>query len=166
MSESPRVLEIQIAEDKGQPMKPLTQATIVAAGIEGDRYAAGKGAFSKSPPPRNIDRHITLIETEAIQAVNTERNIAITFADTRRNILTIGIPLNDLVGKQFYIGEVLVEGVELCDPCGRPGTLAGRDEVRQHFKEAFENRGGLRVRVLGTGTISTGDEIRTTDLQS
>ena len=158
--ESPKILEIQIAADKGLPMQPLTEANVIEAGIEGDRYTSGKGAFSKSPPPRNIDRHISLIESEAIQEVRVEKNIDVTFADTRRNILTIGIPLNDLVGKKFHIGDVLVEGVELCDPCGRPGILSGKDDVRKHFKDAFENRGGLRVRVLGTGKIRQGDEIK------
>src|SRR3989344_3733026 len=110
MTETPKILEIQIAEDKGLPMQSLAEANVIASGIEGDRYTAGKGAFSKSPPPRNIDRHISLIESEAIVAVRTEKNIDVTFADTRRNLLTIGIPLNDLVGKKFYIGEVLVEG--------------------------------------------------------
>ncbi len=154
-----KLLEIQISEDKGLPMQSLSEANVIENGIEGDRYAAGKGAFSKSPPPRNIDRHISLIESEAIAAVRVEKNIDVTFADTRRNLLTIGIQLNDLVGKKFYIGETLVEGVELCDPCGRPGILSGKDDVRQHFKDAFENRGGLRVRVLGTGKIRQGDEI-------
>lgn len=160
MSESPKILGIQIAADKGLPMQSLEHVKIVDSGIEGDRYASGKGAFSKSPPPRNIDRHITLIQTEMIEAVNAEKGISITFADTRRNLLTIGIPLNDLVGKKFQIGEVLVEGVELCEPCGRPGTLSANADVKQHFKEAFVGRGGLRVRVLGTGEIHQGDEIK------
>ena len=160
MNESPKILGIQISENKGLPMQSLVSAKIVESGIEGDRYASGKGAFSKSPPPRNIDRHMTLIESEAIHDVNTERNINITFAETRRNILTIGIKLNDLVGKQFSIGGVQVEGVELCEPCGRPGTLVANADVKQHFKDAFVNRGGLRVRVLSTGEIHQGDEIR------
>lgn len=156
----PQILEIQIAEDKGAPMQNLQQANIVEGGIEGDRYATGKGAFSNSKPPRNIDRHISLIESEVIEAVRAERNIDVTFADTRRNLLTIGIRLNDLVGQRFYIGNVLVEGVELCDPCARPGILSGKPDVKQSFKDAFENSGGLRVRVLGTGEIRSNDPIR------
>ncbi len=159
MQESPRLLEIQISEDKGLPMQSLREANVIEKGIEGDRYATGKGAFSKSPPPRNIDRHISLIESEAIAAVREEKNIDVTFADTRRNLLTIGIQLNDLVGKRFHIGEVLVEGVELCDPCGRPGALSGKEDLRKHFKDVFENRGGLRVKILGTGKIRQGDKI-------
>ncbi len=155
--DAPRVLEIQIAEDKGLPMQSLNEANVVESGIEGDRYAANKGAWSKA---RQTVRHISLIEQEAIDAANTEFKISTTFEDTRRNILTIDIPLNDLVGKKFLIGEVLVEGVELCDPCGRPGILSKRDDLRAHFEQAFQNRGGLRVRVLGTGKIHQGDAIR------
>lgn len=159
--ETPRLLEIQIAEDKGAPMKSVSIINAIeGAGLEGDRYATGKGAFSNSKPPRNIDRHISLIESEAIQDVRTQENIDVTFADTRRNLLTIGIRLNDLVGKKFLIGNVQVEGVELCDPCARPGILSGKEDVKKRFKEAFENRGGLRVRVLGTGEIHQGDRIK------
>jgi MOSC domain-containing protein YiiM len=157
---TPRVLSIQISEDKGQPMQSLTEANIIPEGIEGDRYAKGTGAFSNSKPPRNIDRHISLIEKEAIDAVRAESGIDVTFADTRRNIETIGIELNELVGKHFFIGEVLVEGVELCDPCARPGILSGKADLKNSFKELFNNRGGLRVRVLGTGKIRQGDVIK------
>lgn len=155
--ETPRILEIQIADDKGAPMKlvPSIKA-IEGVGLEGDRYAAGKGAWSGV---REVARDISLIESEKILDVNVERNIEITFADTRRNILTIGIQLNNLVGKKFHIGGVLVEGVELCEPCGRPGKLSSNADVGAHFKEAFEGRGGLRVRILATGDIHAEDPI-------
>ncbi len=156
--ETPRVLEIQIAEKKGLPMKRLQNAKVIATGLEGDRYATGKGAFSQSK--RVVDRHISLIESEAIYDVRDIEGLDVTFADTRRNLLTVGLKLNDLVGKRFFIGEVLVEGVELCDPCGRPGLLSGKDDVRVRFKDVFDNRGGLRVKIIGTGDINEGDSIR------
>lgn len=148
---SPHILDIQIAADKNLPMESLEVATIIPTGIKGDRYATGNGSFSKT---RQENRHISLIASEAIAAASAEYNIDVTFEDTRRNICTIGIDLNALLGKQFKIGEVLVEGVELCTPCNLPGNLSGKDDVRAKFKEAFENRGGLRVRVLETGTIT------------
>lgn len=153
---TPQLLGIQIAEDKGAPMLALKKAKVVEGGIEGDRYTLRKGSFSKT---RVDNRHISLIESETIQDVRKE-NIDVTFADTRRNLLTIGIRLNDLVGEKFFIGDVLVEGVELCDPCARPGILSGKDDVKKRFKDAFENRGGLRVRVLETGEIHEGDLIQ------
>ena len=158
-SEIPRLLAIQIAPDKGLPMEAIPVARIIEQGIEGDRYAAGKGAFSKSPPPRNVDRHISLIEHEAIEYCRIQEKLDVTFADTRRNLLTIGIRLNELVGRRFRIGPVLVEGVELCDPCGRPGSLSGKEDLRKRFKEVFEGRGGLRVRVIETGEIRENDPI-------
>ena len=163
MNESPHILNIQIAADKGKPMESRQSVNVLPTGIEGDRYAAGKGAFSTSPPPRNIDRHITLIQQEMLVAVNAENGIHITFADTRRNLLTIGISLNDLVGKKFRIGDVLVEGVELCEPCGRPGSLSTNEDAKKYFKDAFVQRGGLRVRVLGTGEMHRGDAINVTE---
>lgn len=161
---TPRILEIQIADDKGLPMRsvPAIKA-IQGVGLEGDRYATGKGAFSQSKPPRNIDRHMTLIESEAIDDVREIEGLDVTFADTRRNVMTVGIKLNPLVGQRFYIGEALVEGVELCDPCARPGILSGKPDVKQRFKDVFEEKGGLRVRVLETGEIRDNDAIRLID---
>ncbi len=153
---TPRLLSIQIAEDKGLPMQALESVEITETGIRGDRYATGNGAFSNS---RIIDRHVSLIEIEAIEAVWSKHAIEVTFADTRRNLLTIGIRLNDLVGKTFRIGDVLVEGVELCDPCGRPGILSGKEQLKRSFKDVFHLSGGLRARVLQTGEIHTGDSI-------
>lgn len=155
--DAPRVLAINISPEKGAPMQSIDAAEITESGIAGDRYEAGKGAWSKV---RNVVRHISLIESEAIGKANQEFDIDTMFSDTRRNVLTIGIPLNDLVGKQFSIGGVVVEGVELCEPCGRPGILSKRDGLKLKFEEAFKGRGGLRVKVIKTGTIRAGDEIR------
>ncbi len=152
----PQLLAIQIAADKGAPMQSLeTVQAIEGAGLDGDRYATGKGAFSKT---RDVVRHLSLIESEAIQDVRESNQVDLTFADTRRNLLTVGIRLNDLVGKQFRIGEVLVEGVELCDPCARPGKLSGKPELN-NFKELLDGRGGLRVKIISTGVLKTGDAI-------
>lgn len=156
--DKPQLLEIQIAEDKGEPMQSLdTVNAIKGLGLEGDRYATGKGAFSNSK--REVERHMSLIESEAIEAVRQESGIEVTFADTRRNLLTTGVRLNDLVGKRFKIGDVLVEGVELCDPCARPGVLSATEGLRGRFKDLFDNRGGLRVKIIGEGEIKAGDVI-------
>ena len=155
-----KLLAIQIAEDKGAPMQSLESVkAIEGVGIEGDRYARGKGAFSGV---RDVVRHISLIESEVIQNVRDSNAVDLTFADTRRNLLTAGVCLNDLVGKRFRIGELLVEGVELCDPCARPGKLSGKPDLK-NFKDLLDNQGGLRVKIIKTGVLNVGDAIELED---
>ena len=74
--------------------------------------------------------------------------------ESRRNIMTENVHLNELVGRKFQIGEVLVEGIRLCHPCGHLEKLTGKKVL-----SALKNRGGLRASILTDGTISIGDEI-------
>ena len=92
---------------------------------------------------------------EAIEAANDEFNYTIVHLDTRRNLLTEGVPLNDLVGKTFRVGPVVLKGLELCEPCGylEKRTFAG-------IKAALKHRGGLRCCVLEGGEIRVGDVIQ------
>lgn len=158
-----KALAIFISPNKGEPMQKVDSiAAFAGLGLEGDRYATRTGAFSTKPnvAPRipDTDRQVSLISRKGISEAN-----AVLEADgkepyseeqTRRNIVVNLDPdeLNDLVGKQFKIGDVVLEGVELCDPCDRPKSLAGS---QSDFKGAFENKGGLRARVVNNGTIAT-----------
>ena len=75
-----------------------------------------------------------------------------------RNIVLNGISaaeLNDLVGKQFQLGNLQLLGIELCTPCERPAQLLSKPS----FMEAFEGRGGIRAEVLNTETLSIGDKL-------
>lgn len=148
------IVAICIAPKAGEPMQRVKTATLQkGGGIVGDRYQLQIGAYSKSK--RVTIRQLTFIEEEAIKAANAEFGTDFTHEDTRRCILTRGIDLNNLVGKVFKIGDVRVLGIELCDPCDRPSKLCGKPG----FKEAFENRGGLRVEVLDDGDIEEGSPI-------
>jgi MOSC domain-containing protein YiiM len=132
------------------------QQTIKAlegVGLEGDRYALGKGAYSNSK--RITIRQVSFIEIEKFNEANNELEEKFTLAETRRNIVTEGVELNDLVGKEFFVGEVRLLGIELCTPCKRPEKLANK----KGFEKAFEGRGGLRAEVMTEGIISVGDEI-------
>jgi GrpB-like predicted nucleotidyltransferase (UPF0157 family) len=134
--------------------KPMTERWEVRAlegkGLEGDRYAVGRGTFSNKA---GTGRHVTLIEAEAIAAVAKDKNIT---ADiTRRNIVTRGVPLNHLVGSEFRVGEVLLQGMRLCEPCGHLNRLVGDEEL----KTAFLHRGGLRAEVIEGGRIRVKDAI-------
>src|SRR5947199_7035671 len=124
-------------------------------GLRGDRYGAGVGA-AQFKGRRKPENEVTLIASEAVEAANDEFNYTIEHLDTRRNLLTQGVPVNDLVGKTFRIGErVVLKGLELCEPCGylEKRTFTG-------IKAALKHRGGLRCCILEGGTITVDHEIR------
>lgn len=152
-----KIIRIFVSPDKGQPMQEVKKVKAIAGlDLEGDRYASGKGAWSNSK--REAIRHVSLISLEAIRLANTELEVPFSEKETRRNIVTTCTTdeLNNLVGKRFRLGNVLMEGTELCDPCSRPSKLA----KKEGFDKAFANRGGLRAAILSDGEISVGDEIR------
>ncbi len=119
-------------------------------GLEGDRYAGERGAFSKSG--RKVIRHVSLIEQEAIDRANKDSKIYFLPEDTRRNIVVRNFPLDGLMGKEFMVGNVKMRGVEPCHPCQRPSKLSGKPD----FEERFSGHGGLRAEVLTTGLIFAG----------
>jgi MOSC domain-containing protein YiiM len=125
-------------------------------GLEGDRYFLGAGTFS--PKPQKADFEITLIEQENIAAFAGDSGLAFTAAHARRNVVTRGIRLNDLVGREFYAGEVRIRGMRLCEPCNH---LA-----KNSFPEALKglaHRGGLRAQILSKGEIRVGDQVKVTE---
>jgi MOSC domain-containing protein YiiM len=149
-----KLLAIAIARQAKGPMENVESIEAVAGeGLMGDRYGAGVGA-AQFQGRRKPENEVTLIAKEAIEAANDEYNYTIAHLDTRRNLLTEGVPLNDLVGKQFRVGCVLLKGLELCEPCGylEKRTFVG-------IKAALKHRGGLRCCVLEGGEIRVGDSI-------
>jgi MOSC domain-containing protein YiiM len=136
----------------GKPMLAVDQVTAVAGhGLEGDRKFRREGL----PPNKNgPDRELTLVESEAIEAVNRDCDLALSAIETRRNIVTRGVALNHLVGRRFRIGGVLVQGIRLCEPCEHLESL-----TRPGVREALLHRGGLRAQILEGGTIRVGDPI-------
>jgi len=125
---------------------------VVGEGLEGDRYFKKIGTYSNTP---GGGRDVTLIELESVEALKRDLNIELEPAQTRRNIVTRGVPLNHLVGKQFRLGrEVLLRGVRLCEPCDHLETLSLRG-----VREGLLHRGGLRADIISGGTIRVGDPI-------
>jgi MOSC domain-containing protein YiiM len=147
-----KVVSIFVANKAGVPME---QRDVVKAtpgrGIEGDRYFEGTGAWSKHP---GEGREVTLVETEAIEALAREKNIALTPADTRRNLVTRGVPLNHLVGREFQVGEVRLMGIRLCEPCQYLEEMTTKGVLT-----GLMHRGGLRANVLTGGNIRVGDSV-------
>jgi MOSC domain-containing protein YiiM len=123
---------------------------IPGVGLEGDRYALKQGTFYKPEP----DFELTLIEAEAIDAIKTEYKVQIAPGELRRNLVTRGVPLNHLVGREFRIGDVLIRGIRLCEPCNHLEAL-----TKQPVVKSLRHRGGLRAQILKAGTIHVGDTV-------
>lgn len=149
---------IFVSATKGEPMQIRNEVNaLTGLGLEGDRYASRTGAFSGTHRIPDEDRQISLISRQAIDDANAhllaEGQQPFADNETRRNIV-VDYPseaLNALVGQIFFVGAVQIEGVELCTPCRRPTNLA----KKPGFEQAFENRGGLRARILSDGVIKT-----------
>ena len=120
-------------------------------GLEGDRYFRAAGTFSDRP---GDGRDVTLIELEALEALRAERAVDLAPGESRRNLVTCGVPLNHLVGRELRVGEVVLRGTRLCEPCSHlarltePAVLAG-----------LVHRGGLRADIVRGGLLRVGDPI-------
>ncbi len=149
-----KILAIQIAPAaKAPPQSVESVSTEPGRGLTGDRYAAGRGGFLNGAV--KPDKEVTLIESEAIAGAARDYAITLTHTETRRNLLTEGVPLNHLVGRTFRAGEVVLRGIELCEPCGYLEKM-----TQPGFQAAFRHRGGLRTQVITGGTIRVGDPVR------
>jgi MOSC domain-containing protein YiiM len=144
MSEG-RVEGIFITATHGELPSPVESVRAIAGkGLEGNRY------YDEGRP----ETELTLIEAEAIEALRDEHGIDLEPAASRRNVLTRGVRLNDLVGKRFRVGDVECRGIELCEPCShlqsltKPGVLQG-----------LVHRGGLNAEILVGGELRPGDAV-------
>jgi MOSC domain-containing protein YiiM len=142
---------IYIAPAATAPTLSVNEAlAIPGVGLEGDRYALRQGTFFKPEP----DFELTLIEAEAIEALKRDYSVELAPGEARRNLVTRGIALNHLVGRDFQIGEVKVHGIRLCEPCDHLQRLTGRQLIK-----GLRHRGGLRAQILTRGAIRVGDSL-------
>ncbi len=125
---------------------------LAGRGLEGDRYALGVGTYSKKSEPA---RELTLIESEALEALEREYGYRMPEGQSRRNVITRGVPLNHLVGREFLVGEARLRGIRLCEPCGHLAQLT--DPLA---RKGLVHRGGLRAQIVAGGLIRVGDEVR------
>lgn len=152
MNEKPVVVSIHIAPTGKAAMRSVREARAVAGkGLEGDRYFTKSGTYSNDP---GSGRDVTLIEIEAIEALTKDYQIALDPGSSRRNIATRGVALNHLVGREFEIGEVVLRGTRLCEPCAHLEKLTVKGTLR-----GLIHRGGLRAEIVSGGTIRVGDAI-------
>ena len=143
------VLKLGITPINNQSIQEVDSIEVIAnQGIVGDRH------FKKFNDPYN---QISLIESEAIDNYNIKFGLNISYIDFRRNIITKGIKLNDLVGKKFKVGTVELEGLDLCRPCRHLSETLNQNNI---IKE-FLRKGGLRCQILSSSNINVGDKIKT-----
>ena len=146
------LISIHIAPDAKAPTVWLEQVRAVpGAGLEGDRYYRRQGTFYKPEP----DFELTLIESEALEALARDYHVRLEAGESRRNLVTRDVPLNHLIDREFSIGEVRVRGIRLCEPCNHLQAVCGKTVI-----PGLRHRGGLRAQIVSEGLIRAGDPIR------
>ena len=143
-----KVIKIGITKNSSEEIQEVKEINVSAGkGIIGDRY------FNEKNEDRN---QLTLIESENIDYYNDKFNLKIPYLNFRRNIVTKGIKLNDLVGKKLIIGKTEIKGIDLCRPCKSLQENLNQENI---IKE-FLRMGGLRCAILTSSNIKVGDEIK------
>lgn len=143
-----RLLAICIGATKRAPLSQVDEAeAVIGHGLRGDRFFRQDGCGKP-------DQEVTLIESEAIAAVARDFEINLAPTEARRNLVTAGVALNDLVGKEFRVGQVRLQGIRLCHPCDHLEAL-----THAGVKAALCQRGGLRAQILSGGILRPGDAI-------
>jgi len=146
------VAAIFVAPAAGAPMVSRDEVEAIAGrGLAGDRYLDARGTYSGRRLP-DAQRAVTLIEREAVAAAREECGIE--ECETRRNVVTVGVPLNHLVGRPFLVGPVRLRGINLSEPCA---YLEGI--THPAVRAALVHRAGLRAEILDGGCIRLGDTI-------
>ena len=142
------VYKIGITKKNNQKIEDVNFIDVLEnKGIVGDRH------FNDYNSPYN---QLSLIESENIDYYNKKYNLNIAYLDFRRNIVTKGIELNHLIGKNILIGNVQVEGIDLCRPCRHLSETLKQENI---IKE-FLRKGGLRCHILNSSKIKIGDKIK------
>ena len=143
-----KVIKLGIAQNNNLKIQEVDNIELLSGkGIVGDRH------FHENTDVRS---QVTLIESENIDYYNNKFKTDYSYVDFRRNVITKGIQLNDLVGKKLLIGNVKVQGHDLCRPCKHlEETLKGQDIIKE-----FLRRGGLRCEILNSGIVNIADEIK------
>ncbi|MDB3888849.1 MOSC domain-containing protein [Candidatus Pelagibacter sp.] len=147
----PEVYKLGISNKNNQKINKVNSIEVLAnQGVVGDRH------FKEYNDPYN---QLSLIESENIDYYNIKYGLNIPYLDFRRNIVTKGIQLNDLIGKKILVGNAELEGIDLCRPCRHLTEVLGQDSILKEFLK----RGGLRCQVLSSSNIKIGDKIKVLD---
>jgi len=141
------VFKLGIAADNNQQIKEVNSIEVLAnKGIVGDRH------FHDFNDPYN---QLSLIESENIDEYNIKFGLNIPYINFRRNVITKGIKLNDLIEKKLKIGNVELKAIELCRPCRHLTEMLDQKNILKEFMR----KGGLRCLILSSSKINIGDKI-------
>ncbi len=143
-----KVFKLGITSNNNKKIEEVESIEVLAnKGVVGDRH------FDNYNDPYC---QLSLIEAENIDEYNLKFGLNIPYLDFRRNIITKGIKLNDLVGKKLSIGNVEVEGIDLCRPCRHLTEMLDQENILKEFLR----KGGLRCQILSSSKIKVGDSIK------
>ena len=143
-----KVFKLGITSNNNKKIEEVESIEVLAnKGVVGDRH------FDNYNDPYC---QLSLIEAENIDEYNLKFGLNIPYLDFRRNIITKGIKLNDLVGKKLSIGNVEVEGIDLCRPCRHLTEMLDQENILKEFLR----KGGLRCQILSSSQIKVGDTIK------
>ena len=141
------VFKLGITANNNQPITEVDSIEVLAnKGIVGDRH------FHDSNNPYN---QLSLIESENIDEYNIKYGLNIPYINFRRNVITKGIKLNDLIEKKLKIGNVELKAIELCRPCRHLTEMLDQKNILKEFMR----KGGLRCQILSSSKINIGDKI-------
>jgi len=143
-----KIIKIGFTKDHNKEIIETSEIDLIAAkGIVNDRH------FKDYNDPLN---QLSIIESENIDEYNLKNKLNIPYLNFRRNIVTRGIKLNDLVGKKISVGFVKLEVLDLCRPCRHLSEKLGRNDI---IKE-FLRKGGIRCQIMNNGKISLNSKIK------
>ena len=146
------VFKLGIAAGNNQPIMEVHSIEVLAnKGIVGDRH------FHDFNDPYN---QLSLIESENIDEYNIKFGLNIPYIDFRRNIITKGIKLNDLIGKKLNVGNVELVAIELFLPSRHLTEMLDQKNILKEFMR----KGGLRCQILTSSKINIGDKIELSNI--
>jgi len=146
-----KVFKLGITDKNNSEIKEVASIEVLAnKGVVGDRH------FDDFNDPYC---QLSLIESENIDYYNSKYGLNIPYINFRRNIVTKGIKLNELIGKKIKVGDVSIEGIDLCRPCRHLTEMLDQENILKEFLR----RGGLRCQILSSAKIKVGDQIKIID---
>ncbi len=146
------IVGIYLARSGAAPVAHTSVDAEANRGLVGDRYHDGSGTFSAKLAD-NRKREVTFIAAEEIDAFNAATGESLGYGDARRNLVTRGVALDSLIGREFSIGGARFFGMERCEPCAHLAATVN-EKVLPHLVHT-----GLRAAILSSGTLEVGQVI-------